>query len=145
MEPYYVTFRWGDWYLFAWCQTRQDFRLFKLSRLWELKSKEESFTPRPIPPERLDPGETWQTNYRLEALFDPGVKYRLIEEYGPESFTVREDGRLHLSVDFTFYGSMLSWALSFGDKAEVLSPPQLRKDLLEIGKNFDRLYRKQDS
>ncbi len=145
VEPYYVVFRWGEWYLFCWCLKRRDFRLFKLSRLWEPEKREERFSPRDIPPEQLDPGRVWETNYRLEALFDPGVKYRLIEEYGPDCFRVREDGRLFLAVDFTFYGNMLSWVLSFGDRAEVLSPEELRKDLLEIGKNFDRLYGKQDS
>lgn len=144
VEPYYAVFRWGDWYLFCWCLKRRDFRLFKLSRLWELHLKQETFSPRDIPPEQLDPGKTWQENYRLEALFDPAVKYRLIEEYGPESFTVREDGRLFLSVDFTFYGNMLSWVLSFGDKAEVLAPEELRRDLLAAGKSFSSLYGKQD-
>lgn len=145
VEPYYVVFRWGEWYLFCWCLKRRDFRLFKLSRLWELMPKEEIFTPRPIPPEQLDPGRVWETNYRLEALFDPGVKYRLVEEYGPDCFHVRENGRLFLSVDFTFYSSMLSWVLSFGDAAEVLAPERLRDDLRRQGEIFLKRYGKQDS
>lgn len=144
VEPYYVVFRWGEWYLFCWCRKRRDFRLFKLSRLWNLTLMQETFSPRAIPQERLDPEGTWKTNYRLEALFDPSVKYRLIEEYGPSCFTVRKDGRLFLSVGFTFYGNMLSWVLSFGDKIEVLQPEELRNDLLCIGEKIFALYRKQD-
>ncbi len=144
VEPYFVVFRWGDWYLFSWCLKRRDFRLFKLSRLWELAAEEALFTPREIPPEQLDPDRAWKTNYQLEALFDPSVKYRLIEEYGPSCFSVEPDGKLRLSENFTFYDNMLSWVLSFGDKAEVLAPESLRKDLLEIGESFYRLYRKQD-
>lgn len=144
VEPYYVVFRWGEWYLFCWCLKRRDFRLFKLSRLWELTANEKPFIPRPIPPEQLDPGRVWEANYQLEALFDPGVKYRLIEEYGPDCFRMREDGRLFLSVDFTFYGNMLSWVLSFGDAAEVLAPEQLRNDLRRQGEIFLGRYGKQD-
>lgn len=144
VEPYYVVFRWGEWYLFCWCQKHQDFRLFNLSRLWDLALMQETFSPRAIPQERLDPEETWKTNYRLEALFDPSVKYRLIEEYGPSCFTIQEDGRLFLSVGFTFYSNMLSWVLSFGDKMEVLQPEELRNDLLCIGEKIFALYRKQD-
>lgn len=144
VEPYYAVFWWGEWYLFCWCLKRRDFRLFKLSRLWELSVKDESFMPRDIPAEQLDPDRTWKTNYRLEALFDPGVKYRLIEEYGPDCFRVQEDGRLFLSVDFTFYGNMLSWVLSFGDAAEVLAPEQLRNDLRHLGDVFSERYEKQD-
>jgi len=144
VEPYYVVFRWGEWYLFCWCLKRQDFRLFKLARLWDPVVKEETFTPRDIPSEQLDPGKTWKSNYRLEALFDPGVKYRLIEEYGPDCFRVQKDGRLFLSVDFTFYSNMLSWVLSFGETAEVLAPEQLRNDLRRQGEIFLKRYGKQD-
>lgn len=143
-EPYFVVFQWGDWYLFSWCLKRQDFRLFKLSRLWELSVKKEGFPPREIPRERLDFSRAWQENYRLEALFQPAAKYRLVEEYGPDCFTVREDGRLFFSVGFTSYENMLSWALSFGDKAEILAPEELRLDLLRAGEIFHKLYAKQD-
>lgn len=44
-EPCRVAFQWGDWYLLAWCALREDFRLFKLSRLWELTLTEETFSP----------------------------------------------------------------------------------------------------
>ena len=28
-EPYYLVFHWSNWYLWAWCEKRQDFRLFR--------------------------------------------------------------------------------------------------------------------
>ncbi len=144
-EPYHVVFQWGDWYLLAWCTKRKDFRLFKLSRLWELQIASTGFSPRKVPKERMAFEQTWQENYRLEAVFDPTVKYRLIEEYGPSCFSAEPDGRLRFSVDFTFYSTMLSWVLSFGSKAEVLSPPELREDLKKQGEFFLSRYSKQDS
>ncbi len=145
VEPYYVVFQWGNWYLLAWCTEKKDFRLFKLSRLWELQLTSTGFSPRKVPKEKLDFEQTWQENYRLEAIFDPKVKYRLIEEYGPLCFSVEPDGRLRFSVDFTFYSSMLSWVLSFGKNVQVLSPPELREDLKKQGEFFLSLYAKQDS
>ena len=145
VEPYVVTFQWNDWYLLAWCTERQDFRMFKLSRLWELSLTDTVFSPREIPAEKLDPEYVWQENYRLEAVFDPKVKYRLIEEYGPECFTVQEDGKLRFSCRFTFYDNMLSWVLSFGDAVTVLSPEELRDDLRRQGETFFKRYGKQDS
>lgn len=76
----------------------------------------------------------WEENYRLVAVFDPSVKYRLVEEYGPDSFTLREDGRLSFTRDFTFYGAMLSWISSFGAQVQVLQPESLREDLLRQAK-----------
>ena len=143
-EPYYVVFQWSDWYLLAFCTDRQDFRMFKLPRLWELRMEDALFEPRDIPPQRLEFDRAWEENYRLEALFDPQVTYRLVEEYGPRSFVPQEDGKLYFSRDFTFYSSMLSWVLSFGNAAEVLSPLELREDLAELGRNFLSKYGKQD-
>ncbi len=145
VEPYHIVFQWNNWYLLAWCTEKQDFRMFKLSRLWELRPAGAAFSPRKVPEEKLDFEKTWQENYRLEALFESRVKYRLIEEYGPTCFSTEPDGRLKVSIDFTFYSSMLSWVLSFGDSAEVLSPPELQKDLKNIGKFFTEQYKKQDS
>ena len=28
VEPYYLVFHWSAWYLWGWCRTREDFRLF---------------------------------------------------------------------------------------------------------------------
>lgn len=144
VEPYHITFQWSSWYLFARCLTRQDFRMFKLTRLWDLHMADESFAPVEIPPERLDFNREWAKNYLLCALFAPTEKYRLVEEYGPDCYSVEPDGRLKLTVDFTYYSSMLSWVLSFGGKAEVLSPPELRDDLRRQGEIFSSLYQKQD-
>lgn len=145
VEPYYVVFQWSDWYLFSYCVDRRDFRMFKLPRLWELRLEERTFQPREVPAGRLEFDTAWKENYRLEALFEAKVKYRLIEEYGPASFTPQQDGRLFFSRDFTFYSSMLSWVLSFGGSAEVLSPPELREDLRQLGRFFLSHYGKQDS
>ena len=145
VEPYHITFQWSSWYLFARCLTRQDFRMFKLTRLWDLHMEDEPFTPVHIPPERLDFNREWAKNYLLCALFDPSEKYRLVEEYGPDCYSVEPDGRLKLTVDFTYYSSMLSWVLSFGGKAEVLSPPELREDIRRQGEIFCSLYPKQDN
>lgn len=145
VEPYHIVFQWGDWYLLAWCTEKEDFRLFKLSRLWELRLTDTAFSPREVPEKKLDFARTWQENYKLEALFEPRMKYRLIEEYGPAGFSEEPDGRLRFSIGFTFYGAMLSWVLSFGSGVQVLSPQKLKDDLADIGKFFTEQYAKQDS
>ena len=145
VEPHVVTFQWNDWYLLAWCTKRRDFRMFKLSRLWELELTDKHFSPREIPEEKLDAEYVWQENYRLEAVFDPKVKYRLVEEYGPDCFTEQEDGKLRFSCRFTFYDNMRSWVLSFGDAVTVLSPQELREDLCRQGKYFLSHDQKQNS
>ena len=36
IEPYLIVFKWSDWYVFGFCRQRQDFRMYKLRRLWAL-------------------------------------------------------------------------------------------------------------
>ena len=33
IEPCYLIFRWSSWYVWGWCKSREDFRLFKLNRM----------------------------------------------------------------------------------------------------------------
>ena len=37
IEPYLIVFKWSDWYVFGFCKERQDFRMYKLRRLWDLE------------------------------------------------------------------------------------------------------------
>ena len=32
IDPYYLIFEWSSWYVWGYCELRDDFRLFKLSR-----------------------------------------------------------------------------------------------------------------
>lgn len=36
IEPYELIFQWSSWYVWGWCEGREDFRLFKLGRMTEL-------------------------------------------------------------------------------------------------------------
>lgn len=45
-EPYRIVFQWSNWYLWAFCTERQDYRMFKLSRMTELKATDEIFEER---------------------------------------------------------------------------------------------------
>lgn len=38
IEPCLIVYQWSDWYIFGFCKERQDFRMYKLRRMWNLKS-----------------------------------------------------------------------------------------------------------
>jgi predicted DNA-binding transcriptional regulator YafY len=140
IEPYYLTFQWSAWYVFGYCIERNDFRLFKLNRLWELTVTGKDFTPREIPEERKDLDNYFSDNIQITALFDESVKYRLIDEYGVESFTVTEEGKLLLRTSFTNKDFLVSWILSFGDKAEIIYPKGLKQEIKKIAEKILKQY-----
>ncbi len=46
VEPYQLVLKSGHWYFQGYCHIRNDFRLFRLSRISNLQMKEENFIPR---------------------------------------------------------------------------------------------------
>lgn len=46
IEPYQLVLKSSHWYLHGYCRQRNDFRLFRLSRMSSLQLQEESFLPR---------------------------------------------------------------------------------------------------
>ncbi len=125
IEPYLIVFKWSDWYVFGWCRERRDFRMYKLRRLWELCVTDETYEPREIPEEKKRFGRNSTDEYLITAIYDPSVKYRLVEEYGPHSFTVLEDGRLWTRWGYADPDSAMLWHLGFGEKVQVIEPPEM--------------------
>jgi predicted DNA-binding transcriptional regulator YafY len=140
IEPYYITFQWSSWYVFGHDTDRKDFRLFKLNRLWELTITGEKYVPRSIPKERKDFGRYFTDEIMISVLFDESVKYRLIDEYGVDCYSVYDDGRLLLHMGFTNKDFLITWLLGFGSKAELLEPKELREEFKEISKNIFNIY-----
>ena len=140
VEPYLLVFQWSSWYLWAWCLKRGAPRLFKLNRMAELTTVE-SFTPRELAPPDLSDARVFPARYRVVARVDSRYKWRLIDEYGADSFTALPDGNCLFSADFSEREHVLSWILSFQGAAELLEPAELRAELLEIGKKLVETYR----
>ena len=142
IEPYRIVFKWSSWYVFGYNAADKRFKLYKLNRLWKLKTSQEYFTNREIPEGDLNYGEFLEAkNYRLKAEFEKSQTYRIVEEYGVDSFRESEQGNLIFEREFASYENMLNWALSFGDKITVLEPDILRADLYKQAKNNSLKYR----
>ena len=139
IEPYLIVFKWSDWYVFGFCKERLDFRMYKLRRLWNLKITDEKFAIRDVPEEKKQFGSHMTDDYIVSAVYEPSVKYRLVEEYGSNSFTERDDGKLYTEWGFTTKQGAIEWFLSFGDKVRILAPAEmivLMKSTLESIKNL---------
>ena len=120
---------------------RKDFRLFKLNRMTELTT-DGPFTPRSAPLPNLEPEQVFPVKYQVTILFDPACRWRLVEEYGADRFTVEPDGKLRFTGGFPDADSVLSWVLTFGDKVELLEPHELREQLRELTGTLARRYRR---
>jgi len=128
IEPYFVVFQWNAWYVFGFCLLRQDWRLFKLMRLWDLECLDESYTIRDIPPQERDFNSHYIEMINLVALFDESERYKLIETYGLDSYEETEEGLL-FKMGFMNKGFLMNWLLGFGCKVKVLEPVDVKEEL----------------
>lgn len=140
IEPYNLIFQWSNWYVWGWCEKREDFRLFKLNRIIELRCTGENFCKREAPLPDLSQENIFPYEFQVRAIFDPECRWRLIEEFGPDCIEEQKDGNLKFSFGFTDRESIISWILTFRDKAELMEPEDIRKELYEIGKAIKDKY-----
>lgn len=141
IEPYHLVFQWSSWYVWGWCEAREDFRMFKLTRMSKLQFAGERFERRQVRRPDLSTERIFPANFQVKVLFDVKCKWRLIEEFGPGCFTEQEDGRLLYSWGFTDKENLFSWLLTFGDQAELLEPAHFRGELAAIGQRMWERYR----
>lgn len=141
IEPYLILFKWSSWYVYGFCLNQDDFRLFKLNRLSELKNMKIIFDLRQIPNENLEFERYFLTEeIKLTAWFDVSVAYRLIEEYGVSCYSVLGD-KLLFERNFTNLKFLEQWILSFGDKVKVIEPPELISHIIDHSKNMLKQYK----
>lgn len=129
IEPYYLIFRWSSWYVWGWCKQREDFRLFKLNRMEKLQLLTQDFVRRQVPMPDLENESIFPGGIKVKALFEPECKWRLVEEFGSESFKEQEDGRLLFEADYTDRENLITWLMSFRDKVELIEPQEIRAEI----------------
>ena len=141
VEPYFLVFRWSSWYLWGWCKDRKDFRMFKLNRMDRIQKTDERFECRNIAMPDLSNEKIFPGGIKVKVLFEPDQKWRLIEEFGPKCFTEYDDGRLLFTGDYTDLGNLITWLMTFGDKAEVFEPREAREAISQKVKRMMKIYK----
>ncbi|MDU7709957.1 MAG: WYL domain-containing protein, partial [Clostridium sp.] len=94
-----------------------------------------------LPEFRIENEAVFPAQLKVKALFDPSMKWRLIEEYGIDSFQVQPDGMLLFQFGFMDQESVFGWLLSFGDRAQLLEPAGLRRKMQEMLGRMAEKYR----
>lgn len=131
LEPLRLHFKFGNWYVYGYCRSRQDYREFRLSRMLNVLLTQDTFEPYP---EALEPNDNDQKAWvgqmedvvirvHPEALADVMDQFQLAEKqfHDDGSMTVRIPVYQPLSASWLW-----SILLSFGGGAEVLEPMELR-------------------
>jgi predicted DNA-binding transcriptional regulator YafY len=143
VEPCQLVLKSSHWYLQGYCHKRNDFRLFRLSRMSNLQIQDESFMPRDYQKPQLDFSDivtTMQTKIKIrihKSVMDRVLDYCTYEDFSP-------DGDEHYIVRFPFIEKEYYYdiLLSFGDKCECLEPLHIRAEMKRRIHDIATLYEK---
>lgn len=132
MELYFLIFKWSSWYVYGYCLLRNDYRMFKLNRMTELVHAENFEKRNAVPMPDLSNEKVFPPKAKLKAVFEPSMKWHLMEEYGMDSFAELPDGKLLFEHDYADDEGLLSWVLSCRDTVTVLEPEAIREKMFRI-------------
>lgn len=140
IEPYRLVFQWSSWYVWGYCTLRQDYRMFKLTRMADLKRTDKPCSVRDIPEYVCD--KLMHTKGGIEAVvwFDKSVKWRIIDEFGTELPQFDADGNILLRFTWSDALSFYQYILSFGEQAEIVSPKIFRHEFQKILEKMTKKY-----
>ena len=141
IEPYYLIFKWTSWYVWGWCCEKDDFRLFKLNRMDALRICDTVYEVREAPLPDLSSEKIFPGEVKVKAVFQPQMRWRLVEEFGPDCFAEQSDGTLLFCGDYSDEESLIDWMLTFRDQVEVLEPENVRRKLIRIAERVTELYK----
>lgn len=145
VEPYQLVLKTAHWYLRAYCLGRQDFRLFRLSRITNL-TFQEHFVPRPFSPDPLNV-EQWpeKTFVNISLLIETSIRDQVLEWCSIEE--IRPFDANHFLVNMKFSDNDYGYGilLSFRDKCQCLSPPRVREELIRRISSLYVLYHAKSS
>ena len=141
VEPYQLVLKSSHWYLQGYCHIRNDYRLFKLSRISGLQMQGETFTPRNYQKPILDFEDVLETmQTRIKIRIHQSVMDRVLDFCPYEDFST--DGDEYYIVSFPFiendyyYGILLG----LGDRCECLEPTHVRAEMKHRIRNSAALY-----
>lgn len=140
-EPYQLVLKGSHWYWQGYCRTRNDFRLFRLSRSSKLRIQEESFTPRDYPNPQLDITDLLATmRTRIKIRIHKSIREQVLDYCADDDFT--PDGDEHFIVGFPFIENDYHYNIlfGFGDKCECLEPPHIRAEIKRRIQDIAAIY-----
>ena len=138
VKPIRLLFKEQDWYLYAFCLLRNDFRYFKLSRMKDLEvlaiNYEDNFENAVLKKELK-----YENIVNIKLKFDKSVAFRVYDEFN-EAIEEDEKGNLYVEIKIPNNYKLYNYIFSFGSNVEILEPKEIRNQfknkINEIAKKY---------
>jgi predicted DNA-binding transcriptional regulator YafY len=135
IEPLQICFKDKSWYVKGYCRLKQDYRIFKISRIKNIKLLEENFE-RDLPEQVYKKQDLKKVLLELEISKD--MSYRVYDEFSINNIVEKGNGDFIVKVEYPENDWLYGYILSFGENAKVLSPEYIKTIIkCKIEKTFN--------
>lgn len=144
IEPHQLLLKGNHWYVLGYCMEKQDFRLFKLSRISNLNTLEDTFVPREFHKPLSEFTDTMsQRQQDILLRIHKSIMDRALEYCSYDHFT--QDSSDFYFVKFPFIDDEYGYSiiLSLGDKCECLAPENIRAEIRRRVLQLSAMYSNQ--
>ena len=147
LRPYHLLFQTRAWYVIAHSRLHGEVRTFHLGRVTTALATGRPYT---IPTDfsvQSYFGNAWrmirgERDYRVCVRFSPSVARSVadVQWHTTQRVTWSTDGSLLFEVTVSGLHEIAGWLLGYGAHAEVLQPPELRKEMRDRAEALSRIY-----
>ena len=137
VKPIRLLFKEQDWYLYAFCLLRNDFRYFKLSRIKDLEvlaiNYEDNFEN-----EVLKKELKYENIVNIKLKFNKSVAFRVYDEF--KAIVEDKKGNLYVEMKIPNNYKLYNYIFSFGANVEILEPKEIRNQFKNMINKIAKKY-----
>ena len=139
-QPLKMVYKDKAWYLYAYCLKRNDYRLFRISRIKELLVTDQYFKSHSEMKESVfSLMEEMGNPIEIGLSFPKEVSYRVYDTF--EDDVIKWDGQeIRVNVTLPETEWLYSFIMSFGNQISILYPLSLKEKIIERYKNAIKHY-----
>ncbi|WP_326513340.1 YafY family protein [Clostridium intestinale] len=132
IAPSKVVFKNSSWYLFGKSLSHKEFRFYKISRIVKINTINEQFVE-----ESTEIPINWSDDFddysgeKIILGFDKSMEYQVIDIFGEDGYMKDEDDCIIVKFNCSNRDWVIHFALSFGNKAKIIYPTDLKDKYLE--------------
>ncbi|WP_029901974.1 YafY family protein [Prevotella sp. 10(H)] len=140
IEPLGIYYMVNNWYVFAWCRLRKDYRTFNLSLIRKITPSENKFTK-----EHPDVQTLLETIYAREETFNVKVRVNksALRSMGRTKYIFgllneEDDGTDYVIQHYITYSldQFARWYITFADQASIIEPLEFKDSVRKILENI---------
>lgn len=133
VDPIKLVFKHKDWYLIAYCRKKNDFRMFKINRIWSIVVLQQDFNEYESLPEMYINDYMDRDKFeKVEIIFSMKVFYRVLDDFDRDMISRFDEERILVAGEVEVNDWLLSSLMSYGKDAYIKSPVNLRRRVMEM-------------